>query len=66
MELKKVIIEYLENTIISKKNMTRRIYKLEEELREAHKNEKYAIEQMNKQKEISRKLRRKLNIKGVK
>ena len=65
MKLKDVIIEYLQNTIISKRNMTKRIYQLEEEVREAHKNEKYAIEELNKQKEISRRLRRKLNKKEV-
>ena len=65
MRLKEVIIEYLQNTIISKRNMTKRIYQLEEQLKEAHKNEEWAIQEKNKYKEINRDLRRKLNKKGV-
>lgn len=64
MKLKKVIIEYLENTIISKKNMQKRIYQLEEQLKEAHKNEEWAIQEKNKYKECNQKLRKKLNQKG--
>lgn len=48
--MKQKIIEYLEQTIISKKNMQKRIYQLEAELKEARKNEEYAIKQMNKYK----------------
>lgn len=59
MKLKDVIIEYLQNTIISKRNMTKRIYQLEEEVREAHKNEKYAIDEMNKWKKRYYDLRKK-------
>ena len=59
MNLKDVILEYLQNTIISKKNMTKRIYQLEEEAREAHKNEQYAIDEMNKWKKRYYDLRKK-------
>lgn len=65
MKLKEVIVEYLQNTIVSKKNMTKRIYQLEAEIKEAHKNEEWAIQEKNKYKEINRDLRRKLNKKGV-
>lgn len=57
--IKEKILEYLELTILTKKGMLKRIYQLEEEVREAKKNEKYAIEQMNKFKKSNQKLRRK-------
>lgn len=41
------ILEYLELTIQTKRNMRKRIYQLEEELKTAKANERYAIEQMN-------------------
>ena len=66
MRLKDIIIEYLQNTIISKRNMTKRIFQLEEQLKEAHKNEEWAIQEKNKYKACNRELRRKLNKKGVK
>ena len=48
--IKEKILEYLELTIQTKRNMRKRIYQLEEELKETKANEKYAIEQMNKYK----------------
>lgn len=57
--IKEKLLEYLELTILTKKGMLKRIYQLEEEVREAKKNEKYAIEQMNKFKKSNQKLRRK-------
>lgn len=44
-KIKDYIKEYLLTTIQTKHNMRKRIYKLEEELKEAHKNEQYAIQQ---------------------
>jgi hypothetical protein len=43
--VKDLIKEYLLVTIQTKKNMRKRIYQLEDQLKEAHKNEQYAIEQ---------------------
>lgn len=48
--IKEKILEYLELTILTKRGMLKRIFQLEEQVKEAHKNEKYAIEQMNKYK----------------
>lgn len=56
--LKNVIVRYLEETIQSKRGMRRRIFQLEEELKEARKNEAYAIEQKDRYKEANKKLRR--------
>lgn len=58
--IKEKILNYLEITIQTKHNMRKRIYQLEDELKEAHKTEKDAIEQMNKFKQSNIKLRRKL------
>lgn len=58
--IKEKILNYLEITIQTKHNMRKRIYQLEAELKEAHKTEKDAIEQMNKFKQSNIKLRRKL------
>lgn len=58
--IKEKILNYLEITIQTKHNMRKRIYQLEVELKEAHKTEKDAIEQMNKFKQSNIKLRRKL------
>lgn len=65
MGLKKIIIEYLQNTIISKRNMQKRIFLLEDKLKEANKNEEYAIKQMNVYKNKCKNLRKKLNKKEV-
>lgn len=48
--IKEKILEYLTITIQTKRNMRKRIYQLEDNLKEAKANEKYAIEQMNKYK----------------
>lgn len=48
--IKEKILEYLELTILTKKGMLKRIYELEQDLKEARKNEQYAIDQMNKYK----------------
>jgi hypothetical protein len=45
------IKEYLLNTIQTKKNMRKRIYQLEAELKEARENERYAIAQKDKYRE---------------
>lgn len=62
--IKQKLIEYLDLTIQTKKNMKKRIYQLETELKESHKNENDAIEQMNKYKASNIKLRRKLKEKN--
>lgn len=49
--VKDLIKEYLLTTIQTKKNMRKRIYQLEAEVKEAHKNEQYAIEQKEKYKQ---------------
>ncbi len=48
--IKDYIKEYLLTTIQTKHNMRKRIYQLEDKLKEAHKNEQYAIEQKDKYK----------------
>ena len=58
--IRDLVKEYLLNTIQTKKNMRRRIYQLEEDLKEARLNEKDAIKQKDKYKESNKKLRRKL------
>lgn len=58
--IKDLIKEYLLNTIQTKKNMRRRIYQLEEDLKEARANERYAVEQKDKYKLANQKLRRKI------
>lgn len=58
--LKEKIIEYLELTIQTKNGMKKRIYQLENELKESIKNEKYATEQANKYKTKLRELRKKV------
>ena len=58
--IRDLVKEYLLNTIQTKKNMRRRIYQLEEDLREARLNEKDAIKQKDKYKASNQKLRRKL------
>ena len=59
-KIKDLIKEYLLVTIQTKKNMRKRIYELEADLKEARLNEKDAIAQKDKYKEINKKLRRKL------
>ena len=57
--VKDLIKEYLLTTIQTKKNMRKRIYQLEEQLKEAKANEKYAIEQKEKYKQKLKKQKRK-------
>ena len=58
--VKDLIKEYLLNTIQTKRNMRKRIYQLEEQIREYQKNEKYLIEQKEKYKKSNTRLRRRL------
>ena len=58
--VKDLIKEYLLNTIQTKRNMRKRIYQLEDQIREYQKNERYLIEQKEKYKKSNTKLRRKL------
>ena len=57
-ELIKNINEYLKQTIQTKKNMKKRIYQLEQDVKDALANEQYAIEQMNKYKKKCKELRK--------
>jgi len=59
-KIKDLIREYLQESIQTKKGMKKRIYQLEEQVREARANEKYAIEQKDKYKQTNKKLRKKL------
>ena len=59
------LIQYLEVTIQTKRNMKKRIYQLENDLKEAKDNEKDALEKMNKYKKKILEIKRK-EIKGVK
>ena len=49
--MKGLIKRYFEETIQTKRGMRRRIYQLENELKEARKNEAYAIDQKEKYKQ---------------
>lgn len=55
--IKDLIKEYLLNTIQTKKNMRRRIYQLETELKEARENERDAIKQKDVYKAKLKKLK---------
>lgn len=59
-ELLKKLKEYLEISIQTKRNMRKRIYQLEDQIKEAAKNEKYAIDQMNKYKKKLREKKKKV------
>lgn len=59
--MKSLIKEYLLNTIQTKKNMRRRIYQLEERIKEAEKNEQYSIQQTNKYKTKCKLQNKKIN-----
>lgn len=56
--IKELIKKYLQETIQTKKSMRRRIYQLEAEVKEAHKNEVYAIEQKDRYKEQLKKMKK--------
>ena len=60
--MKQLISDYLKETIATKKGMKKRIYELEKDLKEARKNEEYAVEQMNKYKKKLRELRKKKEV----
>lgn len=57
--IKDLIKEYLLNTIQTKKNMRKRIYELEKDLKEARLNERYAIAQKDKYREKLKKIKNK-------
>lgn len=59
-ELLKKLKEYLEINIQTKRNMRKRIYQLEDQIKEATKNEQYAIDQMNKYKKKLREKKKKV------
>lgn len=58
--IKDVIVRYFEETIQTKRGMKRRIYQLEADVKEARKNEAYAIDRMNRYIEANKKLRKKM------
>jgi hypothetical protein len=58
--IKEVIVRYFEETIQTKRGMKRRIYQLEADVKEARKNEAYAIDRMNRYIEANKKLRKKM------
>lgn len=60
-KIRNLIIEYLKETIATKRGMKKRIYQLENDVKEARKNEEYAIEQMNKYKQKLRNKKKKEN-----
>ena len=60
-KIRNLIIEYLKETIATKRGMKKRIYQLENDVKEAIKNEEYAIEQMNKYKQKLRNKNKKEN-----
>lgn len=58
--MKETIIEYLQNTVQTKKNMKKRIYDLEKKIKEAKQNEEFAISEMSKYKNKYMRLKREL------
>lgn len=62
--IKDLIKEYLLNTIQTKKNMRKRIYELERDLKEARENERYAISQKDKYREKLKKIKKRENKDG--
>jgi predicted nuclease with TOPRIM domain len=61
VKLKEVIREYLNETIQTKKRMRRRIYQLEDEIKELRLNIKDITAQKERYKESNKKLRKKIN-----
>lgn len=59
--IKEKIIEYLELTIQTKRNMRRRIYQLEAENKELKLNNKDTIKQKDNYKETNKRLRKQIN-----
>lgn len=59
-KIKDLVREYLTTTIQTKRNMRKRIYKLEDENKELKENTKFLIDQIDKYKKSNQKLRRKI------
>ena len=59
--IKDLIKEYLVNTIQTKKNMRKRIYQQDEEIRKLKLNIKDTIKQKDNYKEANKKLRKQIN-----
>lgn len=57
-DLNKKIIEYINVTIKTKRNMQQRISELEKELEDAKENEKYALKTLNKYKKKLKEMRK--------
>ena len=57
-DLNKKIIEYINATIKTKRNMQQRISELEKELEDAKENEKYALKTLNKYKKKLKEMRK--------
>lgn len=57
-DLNKKIIEYINVTIKTKRNMQQRISELEKELEDAKENEKYALKKLNKYKKKLKEMRK--------
>lgn len=57
-DLNKKIIEYINVTIKTKRNMQQRISELEKQLEDAKENEKYALKTLNKYKKKLREMRK--------
>lgn len=64
-KISELLKEYLKETIDTKKGMKKRIYELERDVKEAEKNEQYAIDQMNKYKQKLRNKKKKENKKCI-
>lgn len=60
-KIKDLIKEYLVNTIQTKKNMRKRIYQQDEEIRELKLNIKDTIKQKENYKEANKRLRKQIN-----
>lgn len=59
-KIKDLVKEYLTITIQTKRNMRKRIYQLEDEIKELKGNTKFLIEQRDQYKKSNQKLRRKI------
>ena len=58
--IRDLIKEYLLNTIQTKRNMRKRIYQLEADLKEARENERYAIGKWTSYKKLNKQYRQKI------
>lgn len=59
-KIKDLVKEYLTITIQTKRNMRKRIYQLEDDVKELKANTKFLIEQRDQYKKSNQKLRRKI------